>query len=111
MGEAILPAVFGFCMDSFGTLAFPWLVTACSIFLAAVYLSVDFMSKRAVRDFVPLDQSTHSSRNGGGLGDISTHSKTGNSGEGSPTGVGGVITFSPLSGVEQEDDDLVQIEL
>lgn len=105
MGEAVMPVIFGYSMELFGTMAFPWLVTACSIFLAAVYLSVDFVSKRAVRNHMLLEQSTHSAH--GNQDESSSLSKSGDS---SPTGVGGVI-FSPLNGVAQEDDDLVQIEL
>lgn len=49
MGEAIMPAVFGYCMKYLGPNSLPWMVSVCCILLIGVYINVDCLGKQANR--------------------------------------------------------------
>lgn len=80
MGEAILPAVFGFAVQYTSPAALPWLVTACCLSLIVVYFGVDTLGKKTISEY------EEKSRRASDKYDE----------EASPTGVG-AMTFSPLT--------------
>ena len=67
LGEAVMPAVFGYCMKYVGPDSLSWLVTVCCLLLIAVYVSVDILGKKSADHFMePLPQTINdmsSSRN------------------------------------------------
>lgn len=96
MGEAILPAVFGFCVQYTSPAALPWLVTACCLSLIVVYFGVDTLGKKTISEYEKKQRIE-----GREQMDVNRSTKE-EFGE-SPTDVSGIATFSPLNSIEDSE--------